>query len=189
MNIDWNWWRKKFLNFECITFLIVLILCIYAYFKYDRHKLKLNGDINFEPLDFLRKKTDKIKKRKKPTWKHQQECTNIFESIFHTKFPSVRPSFLKNPVTGQNLELDGYCASLKLAFEYDGSQHSSYNPHFHKGGPSEFLYQVKKDDYKTKKCKLENINLVRIPHYIHISNLKSYIIRELKRINRMPSAK
>ena len=45
-----------------------------------------------------------------------------FEAIFKHEFSNMRPNFLKNE-SGRNLELDGYCEKLKLAFEFDGSQH------------------------------------------------------------------
>ncbi len=171
--------KKYCVTIEFIGIVIIIAICVYAYFKYDKKK-KIN--VSF---DFLNDDKPKKKKRKKTVWKTQEKCRSIFQKLYGKKFLSVRPSFLKNPTTGQNLELDGYCKSLNLAFEYDGEQHSKYNPHFHKGGPNEFIYQVAKDDYKTKKCKLEGVDLIRIPHYIHPENLEEYIIRELKKINRL----
>ena len=37
-------------------------------------------------------------------------------------FPRCRPSFLKS-LKNRPMELDGYCPSLQLAFEYRGEQH------------------------------------------------------------------
>ena len=188
--MDWSWIKKMCFNLEFFGFILIIGLCIYFYFKYDRKRIKLNlEDINYEPLFWVQQKSKKKSKKTGKSheiWKSQEKCCQIFEKIFNSKFPSVRPNFLKNPVTGQNLELDGYCTRLKLAFEYDGKQHSEYNSHFHKGGPKEFIYQVTKDDYKTKKCKLEGVDLVRIPHYIHFENLEDYIIKQLRKINRLP---
>ncbi len=169
-------WIKQYLHIEVIALIIVIGLCIYAYFKYDRNRIKII-DIDYSVLLPIKSKK---RKRHRGVWKMQEKCRSIFEKIFNRKFPSVRPDFLKNPVTGQNLELDGYCADLKLAFEYDGQQHSKYSPYFHKSGPKEFIYQVTKDDFKTKKCKLEGINLIRIPHYIHSEKLERYIKKQLK---------
>ena len=46
------------------------------------------------------------------------------ERLFSKPFPKVRPSFLKDPANGQRwpLELDTYCAELKLAVEFHGIQ-------------------------------------------------------------------
>lgn len=180
---------KKYMCLELIFFIILIAFCIYIYFTYERHKIVLEQDIQFDPIylithqpkkRIITKHIPKTKKQPKLN-KHEELCRSIFEKLLNKKFPSVRPSFLKNPVTGANLELDGYCEELKIAFEYDGEQHSKYNPHFHRNGPKEFVYQVKKDDYKTKKCKLEGITLIRIPHYVHESELEQYITRQLKK--------
>jgi hypothetical protein len=114
---------------------------------------------------------------------HEERCRVIFEKLFGEKFKSVRPSWLKNPVTGRNLELDGFCSHIKtpigtgLAFEYDGVQHSKFNgDHFHKkGGVSEFAYQIKKDDYKNLKCKEQQVLLIRIPHFVAFQDLERFI--------------
>lgn len=188
LNKIWVWIKKMCLNVEFLGFAIIIALCIYFYFKYDKNKIRFDT-VDYSPLflAYVEEKSKKSKIRKaKPVWKSQEKCKTIFEKIFKKKFPSVRPNFLKNPVTHQNLELDGYCNDLRLAFEYDGNQHAKYNPHFHKKGPQEFIYQVTKDDYKSKKCKLEGIDLIRIPHYIHSENLEDYIIKELRSINRLP---
>jgi hypothetical protein len=46
------------------------------------------------------------------------------ERLFSKPFPKVRPAFLKDPASGQRwpLELDTYCAELKLAVEFHGIQ-------------------------------------------------------------------
>jgi hypothetical protein len=185
----------KYLNLEFVGFCIVIALCVYFYFKHDKKKINpssiykqitnilkedLEDYITIEDTqDFYPKQ-----KNKKKTLKSENRCKEIFERLFNKEFPSVRPSFLKNPVTGHNLELDGYNEELQLAFEYNGKQHSAYVPHFHRAGPKEFIYQTKKDAYKSKICKMRGIELIQIPHYIHFDNLESYIIKNLKRIKR-----
>jgi len=49
---------------------------------------------------------------------------------------NIRPDFLKNPLTGQSLELDIFYKDFKLAFEFQGEHHYSN------------LYQVEKDKEK-----------------------------------------
>lgn len=210
--IDHKYWMKKLLNVEFIFFIGIFLFAFYCYWNFDRNKIKINDvdfDQLFKlkpiyqqnpiqnypyqqnyplqnypqnypysqnyPQNYL------YQQPKKKVNKTEEICRDIFEKIFKKKFPSVRPVFLKNPVTGHNLELDGYCEELKLAFEYDGVQHAEFNKHFHKR-PNEFIYQIKKDDFKSKKCKIEGIDLIRIPHYIHKESLEDYIKKEIRRI-------
>jgi hypothetical protein len=177
----------------------ILAICIFAvaiYFIYTTKSKKskfvgLNGEIKYgkrKGKKGARKAKKGLGKGKKLN-KHEEECRRIFQELFQTKFPSVRPAWLKNPATGKNLELDGFCehyATPKgrgLGFEYDGAQHSQYNSHFHNGNPDEFIYQVKKDDWKTMKCKERGVVLIRIPHFVAYHDLRRYIISELKRQN------
>ncbi len=50
-------------------------------------------------------------------------CRQAFQHSYGAAFPRVRPDWLINPATGQRLELDGYNAGLKIAFEYQGPHH------------------------------------------------------------------
>lgn len=117
--------------------------------------------------------------------KFEERCREIFEGTFKCSFPSVRPEFLKNPSTDRCLEIDGFNSNIKtplgvgLGFEYDGSQHSSYNKNFHKS-EEEFVYQCRKDSWKDKTCKEEGILLIRIPHFVPYIDLEKYILMRLK---------
>ena len=96
----------------------------------------------------------------------------------------MRPDWLKNPWTYQNLELDGYNPDIVtpkgkgLAFEYDGVQHSRFTPLFH-SCVDDFEYQVMKDSLKDEMCKDEGVLLIRIPHYVCYWHLKPFIIGKL----------
>ena len=54
--------------------------------------------------------------------KSEQKCRELFEQITGKKFPKIRPKWLIND-RGNQMELDGYCEELKIAFEYQGKQH------------------------------------------------------------------
>lgn len=137
------------------------------------------GDVNLSPVSRIKKKRKGWKGR--GMGKNEERCREIFQNIFGVPFPSVRPNFLKNPVTGKNLELDGFNENVQtplgqgLAFEYDGIQHASYNPHYHGSNKDEFVYQCKKDSWKDLSCKEKGILLIRIPHFVPFDDLEKYI--------------
>lgn len=111
---------------------------------------------------------------------------------FNYRFCKTRPDFLKNPVTGRNLEYDFYCDRLKLAIEYNGKQHYKYVPLYHKTY-DDFKSQIYRDNFKKQKSKEMNISLIIIPYnFPHIEHSRPYrsfdrivneIYLETKKIN------
>jgi hypothetical protein len=181
---NFDWFCSTFLHIETIFVIIFIIVVIYFLcygkkFKFTEKPVDVHFNSN-------KKKTKKAEKRVNYM---EEKCREIFEKIFKSPFPSMRPDWLKNPVTQKNLELDGYNPTIKtpmghgLAFEYDGIQHSKYSPHFHKGNQWNYLYQLKKDTWKDKKCEERKIILIRIPYFVPEEELQSHIIDKLKRKN------
>lgn len=76
----------------------------------------------------------------------------FFERIFGKLFPKCRPEFLNNlsPSVGQ-LEYDGYCAELGIAYEYDG-----YPTH------QECDRAIMRDRLKDEASRKNRVTLVRI---------------------------
>ncbi len=185
-------WYSFLLNIDVIAIIIVAAITIYLIFNRkkgtNRTKYTFSSIVNPEAL-FIPVQREVKKKKKKKLYKHEERCREIFQDIFKREFKSVRPKWLKNPATGRNLELDGYCpdtgvrhhlGSTAIAFEMDGIQHAQYTPHFHRSGPKEFLYQDKKDSYKSQVCKDRKILLIRIPHYVVYEDLDRYIRDRLR---------
>ena len=113
-------------------------------------------------------------------FKSEQLTREIFEKIYEEKFPKKRPSFLKYN-KGRNLELDGYCEKLNIAFEYQGQQHYEYTEYFHRT-ESDFKNQKERDEWKYTKCNENDIILILIPYHFNYQNpekLEQYIREQL----------
>lgn len=139
-----------------------------------------NNQLNVNDLEYnALLNTDKKKPHKNSVTPVKEEiCRNIFEKIYNKPFPTKRPSFLKNPDTGRNLELDGYNEELKIAFEYNGQQHYDFPNTFHKT-LDEFQRQVERDKFKKEKCNQNNIKLITIPYTVDKNDMESFIKTKL----------
>lgn len=116
---------------------------------------------------------------------YERICKEYFEQIFEKEFIKIRPNWLKSSY-GKNLELDGYCSELKLAFEHNGDQHYNLKNNFYSDNDSKFLRRQKHDRQKIKLCKKNNIKLIIIPElntYVKIIDLKQFIKNECIKLN------
>lgn len=106
----------------------------------------------------------------------------IFQKTFNDEFISVRPDWLKNPDTNYNMELDGFCEKLKLAFEYNGVQH--YKQSFFQSEKA-FKRQQIRDQYKINITKELGINLIIIKSFkqFNVNKMKAKIKDELIKAN------
>ena len=116
--------------------------------------------------------------------KGEIECRRVLEELFYPrKFPSERPDFLKNPVTGNNwnLELDCYNRELRLAVEYNGVQHYKYNKMMHRSH-DHFLNQKYRDDMKMRMCKDAGVNLITVPYNVKNEDIRNFLVVELRKL-------
>ena len=108
----------------------------------------------------------------------ETECRRVLESIFSKPFPNSRPSFMKNSVTGSNLEIDCYNDELNLGCEYHGKQHYEYVPYFHKD--KQHFYNQRYRDEETKRlCSQNGVSLIEVPYTVKIGDIETYIRKRL----------
>jgi len=99
-------------------------------------------------------------------------CRGMFEAIFSEAFPKTRPGWLRNS-RGNQMELDGYCEKLKLAFEYHGIQHYETTTFFHQKSP--LTIRIQDDAEKTRLCAINCVTLIEIPYSVERSSLQQFI--------------
>lgn len=110
--------------------------------------------------------------------KGERACKEALEELFGLPFVTVRPSFLRNPDTGHNLEIDCYNDILKIGVEYNGEQH--YKWPNHTGQTKEqFSQQLKRDILKEELCKKIGVKLIIVPYTIRVEKIKSFIETKL----------
>lgn len=143
----------------------------------------------FRPIDRPKPLRQQQQQRSySPSSKGEQMCKTFVEFYFQKPFDKARPDFLKNPVTGENLELDLYNPDMKLAIEYNGSQHYHFNSFMHKNSRDKFQNQQYRDLIKKDLCKKQDITLIVVPYTIPHDQIGSFLFGELKRIGFKPDA-
>lgn len=171
----------SYVTIDAIFYVIVIGLAIYFLLTNKVSTKKDEGD-GFPFLNIFRH----TKRRRRSEGKNEGKCREILERVFQKPFTKIRPDFLKNPVTGKNLEIDCYNAEIKtpigtgLGLEYDGEQHARYTPYFHKT-KDDFLNQRTKDTWKDLQCKRQGILLIRVPHFVSYEDLEVFIVNVLRR--------
>lgn len=85
------------------------------------------------------------------------------EKLLGAKLDQIFPGLIyqQMPCFGTRLRLDFYIHLLKLAFEFDGEQHSKYIPYFH-GSRHKFQASKDRDCMKDLWCEKNQIRLIRL---------------------------
>ena len=113
--------------------------------------------------------------------KGEAHARKISFEIFKKPFDKIRPDFLKNNVTGKNLELDLYNEELNLGIEVQGAQHYRYIPFFHKNYEA-FLNQKYRDEMKKGLLEKVQINLIEVPYTVKLKDYETFIRVEAKKL-------
>lgn len=113
--------------------------------------------------------------------KGELECRKFLETIFQMPFPKARPDFLRNPVTGNNLELDCYNPDLRLGVEYNGQQHYKFSSFFHKNVEAS-TNQKYRDELKRRMCTENGITLIEVPFTIKLHDIGPFLHLKLTQL-------
>jgi len=175
-----------------LTFLILFIINQYS--VYNKAPSVSMSDIYNHFLGFFfrppvdRQSFSHQRQRRLPGGKSRGEfqCKEFVEFFFQKAFSKVRPDFLKNPVTKENLELDIYNEELKLAVEYNGAQHYHYNSFMHKNSKDRFQNQQYRDLIKQDLCAKHVVSLIVVPFTIEPNEIASFLFNEFKSLGFEP---
>lgn len=107
-------------------------------------------------------------------------CRQIVEQIYKNKFPSTWSTIRRK--NGNNLQLDGYCEELKIAFEYQGEQHF-FGWRGDKEKQQESLKNIRKlDDEKKHICKEKGMFLLEVNYYKSMKSIHDIVIQTISDI-------
>lgn len=108
------------------------------------------------------------------------------ETAFNQKFIKCNPNWLKMEDSGRNLELDGYCEELNLAYEYQGEQHNSPTA-FYQNRLEQFERRLELDKRKKLLCQKKGVILIEISEIPKqdnsFNNIYSHLINTFKKYN------
>ena len=173
---------KKYYFEICFAAVVAFIIGFGLYCKVNGRKGSWSRSFYYEPDMFTLKNNVPSTESTRKQSSGETECRRVLEHLFSRPFPSVRPNFLRNPVTGgrNNLELDCFCEELRLAVEYNGQQHYKYIPYFHSGYEA-FRNQQYRDEIKRRMCRDNGIVLIEVPYTIKTRDIAGYLIAELQK--------
>jgi len=163
-----------------LSLLIIIVLFIYNLSFKDKGTFSLPR--SYDNRENIREKIGDNYEYMQHTEKDSKlelQAKIILESVFKKPFYKIRPDFLKNDVTGQNLEIDLFNNDLKLGVEINGDQHYRFIPFFHRNKEA-FRNQRYRDEMKKIKCRDNGITLIEVPYKVGERGLKSYILQKLR---------
>lgn len=168
-------WYLYALIFGCFGILLLVLVQR----KLTRQKGKWGKNLSKNNIYMYRDDLSPLQNKSES--KGEIECRRFLETIFQVPFPKARPDFLKNPVTGNNLELDCFNPTLKLGVEYNGQQHYSYTSFFHKNVEAS-TNQKYRDELKRRMCQENGITLIEVPYTIKLNDIGPFLHLKLKQL-------
>lgn len=112
----------------------------------------------------------------------EQSALLALQELFPGKeFVKVRPQWLLND-TGRPMEIDLFCAELRLGVEHSGLSHYVFPSSLHKTR-DEFDATVRRDFLKRKLCARANVLLIEIPFTVKHAAMRDFILSEIERLS------
>lgn len=94
----------------------------------------------------------------------ERQCRTALEQLFGVPFPKSHPDWLRIPGARRPLELDGYAASLGIAFEYHGGQHYRIVPRL--AATQARLDEIqRRDRLRRELCQAHGVVLIEIAEF------------------------
>jgi hypothetical protein len=159
---------------KLLLYIVIIILIIFFIYKGN----------NEQNLDILPSET---KKTSIYVSKKEDLVYNIILDLFpnYTWNRSYRKlSFLTNPYTKKNLEIDICCLDHNIAIEVQGEQHYFYVKHFDKNneGKAMFYKQIMRDYIKKQLLKEHKWKYIEIPYTMKDKHeISNYILYEINK--------
>jgi hypothetical protein len=107
---------------------------------------------------------------------NEEICRTTFEQIFDSSFPKSTPNWLRT-LNNRQMELDGFNKNLKIAFEYQGIQHTRISKYSE--DTQKLKSQKTRDIRKKLLCKNNNVHLIVISYRQNLLNLPRFIRKRL----------
>lgn len=107
-----------------------------------------------------------------PASRFETTVRGIIERITGKKFPCILPNWLT--YKGKQLELDGYNADIKIAFEAQGPQHTVWKNKYDNNYQG-YLTRVENDKAKIRICDEQNVGLIVVDYLVPKHVLGRYI--------------
>jgi hypothetical protein len=134
-----------------------------------------------EVISRIRLGVAKTIRSKRTKFSREEKVRRICEQIFFPlKFPSIRPDWLINHLTGKCMEIDLYNNDLNLAIAVMGEQHNIWIKHFQTY--KEWLGMKDRDILKATILRKMKIRLLYVPSIKKLPDecLEEFIMKNIK---------